>query len=252
MADAATKQLSLVIPAYNESDLIEGTLEAVAEFLKARDLDAEVLLVDDGSSDGTADLSAQVMSRLGMPGRVIAVKPNAGKANAVRTGILAATGDLILFSDADLSTPLEEFDKLKQAIAGGADIAIASRAVPGAKLEPPQPWLREHLGRFFASVRRTIVLPRLADTQCGFKLFKGEVARKIFPMQTMTSWAFDAEVLFIADRLGYRIVEIPVLWHNRRESKVRVLRDAWKVFRDLVTVRFRHRKLGKVSGPQAG
>jgi glycosyltransferase involved in cell wall biosynthesis len=248
MPEAPSKPLSIVIPAYNEADLIEGTLSAVADFIKSRALDAEVLVVDDGSRDGTGDLAAQAISRLGLNGRVIAVKPNAGKANAVRTGVLAASGSLILFSDADLSTPLDEFGKLHEAVANSADIAIASRALPGARLEPPQSWIREHIGRAFALVRRGIILPRIADTQCGFKLFKRDAALAVFPLQTMTSWAFDAEVLFIADRLGYRIAEIPVVWHNRRESKVRVLHDAWKVFRDLVTVRFRHRHLGRKRG----
>ena len=235
--------LTIVIPAYNEAALIESTLEAVAEFIRQRGLAAEVLVVDDGSSDGTGGIARRAMERLGITGRVIRQEPNAGKGMAVRRGMLEAAGRLVLMTDADLSTPLREYDKLAQAIADGADVAIASRAVPGAGLEPPQPWWRQSLGQLFALVRRMIVLPHLRDTQCGFKLWKRHVAREAFSRQTISGWSFDAEVLYVAERLGYKIAELPVLWRNRRESKVRVLRDAPSVLRDLLTIRRRHRKL---------
>ncbi len=244
-------ELTIVIPAYNEAALIESTLEAVAAFVRERGLDTEVLVIDDGSTDGTGQLARQAMERLGLSGRVIRQEPNAGKGMAVRRGMLEAAGRLILMTDADLSTPLEEYDKLRQAIAQGADIAIASRAVPGARLEPPQPWWRQSLGQLFAFVRRMIVLPGLRDTQCGFKLWRREPAREAFSRQTIIGWAFDAEVLYIADRLGYRIAELPVLWRNRRESKVRVLRDAPSVLRDLLTIRRRHRHLKRADRSSA-
>lgn len=237
--------LSLVIPAYNEAALIEQTLECVADFLRARGLPAEVIVVDDGSTDGTGDLAERALERLGLAGRVVRQVPNAGKGMAVHAGMEAAAGQLLLMTDADLSTPLEEYDKLVQAIEEGADVAIASRAVPGAVLEPPQPWWRESIGKLYAKVRCLILLPQIADTQCGFKLFQREVAREVFPLQTVYGWAFDVEILHIAQLLGYTIAERPVRWRNRRESKVRVLRDAWKVLRDLVTIRFRHRGLAR-------
>ncbi|MBC7288762.1 MAG: glycosyltransferase family 2 protein [Armatimonadetes bacterium] len=244
-------ELTIVVPAYNEAALIESTVEAIAEFIRNRSLSAEVLVVDDGSTDGTGNLARQAMERLGLNGRVIRQEPNAGKGVAVRRGMLEASGRLILMTDADLSTPLEEYDKLAQAIADGADVAIASRAVRGARLEPPQPWWRQTLGQLYALVRRIIVLPHLMDTQCGFKLWKREPAREAFSRQTITRWAFDAEVLYIADRLGYRIAEVPVVWRNRRESKVRVVRDAPSVLRDLLAIRRRHRKLTRTDRAQS-
>ncbi len=237
--------LTLVIPAYNEAALIEQTLQCVADFLRARELAAEVLVVDDGSTDGTADLAEQALQRLGLAGRVVRQVPNAGKGMAVHAGMEAAAGRLVLMTDADLSTPLEEYDNLAQAVEEGADIAIASRAVPGAVLEPPQPWWRQSIGKLFARVRCLILLPGIADTQCGFKLFRREVVRDVFPRQTVYGWAFDVEILHVAQLLGYTIAERPVRWRNRRESKVRVLRDAWKVLRDLVIIRARHRGLAR-------
>jgi dolichyl-phosphate beta-glucosyltransferase len=239
--------LTIVIPAYNEAALITQTLECVAQFLSQRKLAAEILVVDDGSTDGTGQLAEQAMSRLGLHGRVIRQQPNAGKGMAVRTGMLAAQGHLVLMTDADLSTPLEEYDKLAKAITDGADIAIASRGLPESRLEPPQPWWRERTGKLYGRVRRLILLPKIVDSQCGFKLFKRDVAHETFSRQTIAGWAFDAEVLHIAYLLGYRIAELPVTWRNRRESKVRVFRDAWRVLRDLVVIRFRHRHLARAA-----
>jgi dolichyl-phosphate beta-glucosyltransferase len=241
--EAPQPQLSIIIPAYNEAAIIEATLSSLAAFLAQRGLRAEVIVVDDGSTDGTGALAAQALQRLKLPGRVLRQQPNAGKGKAVQAGMLAAAGQWLLMTDADLSTPLDEYDRLAAALLGGADIAIASRALPGARLEPPQPRWRQMLGQLYAWVRRLLLLPQLRDTQCGFKLFRQEAARAAFSRQTLSGWAFDVEVLYIAYRLGYRIAEIPVRWCNRRESKVRVLRDAPRVLRDLLLIRWRHRGL---------
>jgi len=240
---AAEPELSIVIPAYNEAELIEQTIKAVGDFVAERKLAAEVIVVDDGSEDGTADLAERAMRQVGLQGRVLRQRPNAGKGQAVNRGMLQARGKLVLMTDADLSTPLAEYDKLAQAIAEGADIAIASRALPGARLEPPQPWWRQSIGKLYGWVRRQILLPAIIDSQCGFKLFTREAVQATFPRQTVFGWAFDAEILHLAQLLGFRIAELPVVWHNRRESKVRVLRDAPKVLRDLITIRRRHRNL---------
>ncbi len=237
--------LTIVIPAYNESAIIENTLEQVAAFISERGIDAEVLVVDDGSTDGTGDIAQRALERLGLNGRVIRQVPNAGKGMAVRRGMLEGKGRWLLMTDADLSTPLEEYDKLAQALERGADIAIASRGLPESRLEPPQPWWRQSIGKLYGLLRRMILMPKIIDSQCGFKLFTAQAARDAFSRQTITGWAFDAEVLYIAYLLGYKIVELPVVWRNRRESKVRVLRDAWQVLRDLLIIRFRHRGLSK-------
>jgi len=252
MQEAPSPELSVVIPAFNEAAVIEETVEAVCRFVTEHGLKAEVIVVDDGSTDETATLAERVLARWPLASRVLRLNPNEGKASAVRRGMLEASGDLLLMTDADLSTPLEELPKLLEAIQSGADVAIASRAVPGARLDPPQPFRRLLVGKAYAFVRRLILLPHIADTQCGFKLFTRRAAREAFSRQTTTSWAFDAEVLYIAHRLGCRIVEVPVVWRNRPESKVRVLRDLWKVLRDLLLARWRHRGLKKLSANSAG
>ncbi len=236
-------ELTIVIPAYNEAAIIEETLRQVAEFVDRLGQPVEVIVVDDGSTDATAELARGAIQRYGLQGRVISLEHNQGKGAAVRRGMLEARGRLVLFSDADLSTPLDEYFKLRKAIEDGADVAIASRAVKGAVLQPRQPLWRQTLGQLFALVRRLIVLPGVRDTQCGFKLFKREVAQQAFSRQRTAKWAFDAEVLFIADRLGYRIAELPVRWRNRPESRVRVLRDMWHVLADLAAIRWYHRDL---------
>lgn len=245
MQEAPRPQLSIVVPAFNEAAVIEQTVEVLCRYVTDQRLAAEIIVVDDGSTDETAALAERALARWPVPSRVLRLNPNEGKASAVRKGMLEAHGDLLLMTDADLSTPLEEFPKLLEALRQGADIAIASRAVRGARLDPPQPFVRLLVGKAYGLMRRLIVLPHIADTQCGFKLFTREAAREAFSRQTTKSWAFDAEVLYIAHRLGYRIAEVPVVWRNRPESKVRVLRDLWKVLRDLLAVRCRHRKLNK-------
>lgn len=245
MQEALRPQLSIVVPAFNEAAVIEQTVETLCRYVADHGLAAEIIVVDDGSTDETAALAEQALSRWPLPSRVLRLNPNEGKATAVRKGMLEARGDLLLMTDADLSTPVEELPKLMQAVGEGADIAIASRAVRGARLDPPQPFVRLLVGKAYGLVRRLIILPRIADSQCGFKLFTREAARDAFSRQTTKSWAFDAEVLYIAHRLGYRIAEVPVVWRNRPQSKVRVMRDLWKVLRDLLAVRWRHRKLNR-------
>ncbi|MCX7598052.1 MAG: glycosyltransferase family 2 protein [Armatimonadetes bacterium] len=245
MQEQPRPQLSIVIPAFNEAAVIGDTVGTVCQFVADQGLCAEVIVVDDGSTDETAILAEQALARWELPSKVIRLNPNEGKAVAVRRGMLEARGDLLLMTDADLSVSMGHLPKLMDAIRAGADIAIASRAVRGARLDPPQPFWRLLIGKMYGLLRRLIVLPRIADTQCGFKLFTRQAAREAFSRQASKSWAFDAEVLYIAHRLGYSIVEVPVVWCNRRESKVRVLRDLWSVLRDLLAVRWRHRKLNR-------
>lgn len=225
--------LSVVIPAYNEDHRLGPTLEQVLAFLDARGGDYEVLVVDDGSTDETAALAESYGVK------VLRQPDNRGKGAAVRAGMLAAAGDPILFSDADLATPIEELAKLEAALAAGADIAIASRAVEGADIRTRQHVLRELSGRFFNLLVRATGAGPFLDTQCGFKLFSRAAARDVFSRAQVDGFAFDVEALLLA-RGRYRVVEVPVAWHHVEESKVSGFAGA-KAFLDMLTLRWRVR-----------
>ena len=240
----ADPSLSLVIPAYNEETRIARTIRAAIVWLNAQTFASELIVVDDGSDDATADVAEQALSAYSR-GRVIRIA-HGGKAAAVRAGMLAATSAQIAFSDADLATPLPYFSDLRAALAAGCDVAIGSREGAGARRigEPPY---RHLMGRVFNSLVRLLLVPGVHDTQCGFKLFRAEVARDLLhrcrlyrdggrgiagPRVT----AFDVELLTIARLYGYRICSTPVVWSYGEGSKVRPARDTWHNVRDVLDV----------------
>jgi dolichyl-phosphate beta-glucosyltransferase len=236
MARAQTPALSIVIPAYNEERRLGPSLASVEAFLRRRRLRAEVWVVDDGSTDGTSALvSRHARSRRWL--RLLRQPRNVGKGAAVRAGVLAARAPQILFTDADLSTPLEELDALRAALAGGADIAIGSRALDRSRIAVRQPFYREAAGRFFNRCVQLLSVPGIQDTQCGFKLFRAEAARRLFSLQQVPRFGFDVELLYLARKAGLRVVELPVRWVNSPETKVRPLRDGARAFLDLVLIR---------------
>ena len=226
--------LSVIIPAYNEEKRIPDTLVKIEAFLKKQHFNSEILVVDDGSTDKTVQVSQALdMKRL----RVIKNPRNMGKGAATRNGIMNAVGELMLFSDADLSTPIEEVCQLIQAIKDGDDVAIGSRALPESDIVIHQPWYREMMGRVFNIVVQVLVLKGIKDTQCGFKLFKAEVARTVFNEQKLSGFAFDVELLMLTRRHGWKIAEVPVKWYNSPASRVSPFRDAMKMFTDLLKLR---------------
>lgn len=232
----------MVIPAYCEEQRLPATLRAVCAWLDARGGASEVIVVDDGSSDATSDVALRELE--GRPrAAVLRNEPNAGKGASVRRGMLAAAGAIVLFSDADLSTPIEEFDKLAAAHAAGADVAIGSRALRDSRIEIHQPWLREMAGRTFNLFIRLFVMGGIHDTQCGFKSFRREVIRPIFSRQTIERWGFDVEILYLARRLGYRIAEVPVIWRNDAASKVNAAGDGLRMVGEALQARRLHRHL---------
>jgi dolichyl-phosphate beta-glucosyltransferase len=213
-------ELSLVIPAFDEARRLPGSLRAALAFLEARGQPFEVIVVDDGSRDDTAKVATEILAPLGGRGRLLRLTPNRGKGAAVRTGVLAAHGELVLVSDADLSAPLEELEALERAIEAGADVAIGSRALDRRRVLRRQSLARDWSGRLFNLVVRLCVLPGIHDTQCGFKLFRRAVIEPIFARARIDGFGFDVETLAIAEHLGFRITEVPVRWQNDADSRV--------------------------------
>jgi len=222
--------LSLVIPAYNEERRLPPTLEHVKQYLAVQGYPSEIIVVDNNSKDATAEVARRA-------GVIVLCEPRRGKGAAVRTGMLAAKGEYVLFSDADLSTPIEEVEKLMAALRAGHDIAIGSRALPESHLPVRQPWYRELVGRAGNLLVRMMAVHGIADTQCGFKLFPRETARRLFGAQRMTGIAFDMEVLFLAQRLGLKIAEVPVTWIDNPDTRISRVRDSADAIKDLIRIR---------------
>jgi len=229
--------LSVVIPAYNEETRLPASLEALGAWLSGRTeaLSAEVLVVDDGSTDRTAARAAETGRRLGLDVRVLVHDTNRGKGAAVRTGALAAEGKLVLVSDADFSTPIGEWEKLA---AVRAPVAIGSRAVDESLVKERQPFYRVAMGKLFNVLVRLLAVPGIRDTQCGFKLFTREAARAVFSRATVDRFAWDVEALLLARKLGFAIVEVPVLWFDSPDSRVTLLGGA-QAYLELFRIRFR-------------
>lgn len=233
--------LTIIIPAYNEETDLPTAIDAALGYLDDRDVSGEVLVVDDGSADdtrGIAERAAQRDDRV----RALGYETNRGKGHAVRYGVARTAGDAIVFLDADLATPVEETDGLLEAIADGADVVVGTRVHPRARVERPQPWLRRFMGSRFRWLARTMLGLRVSDITCGFKGFTSEAAQAVFERAAVDGWAFDAELLVIAQRLGLTIVELPVRWADSRDSRVRPFANAAESWRALLAIRRRLRE----------
>jgi dolichyl-phosphate beta-glucosyltransferase len=236
VTDAAGRPaLSVVIPAYNEAKRLPRTLDRVIAYLREREPSFEILVVDDGSSDGTG---ACVVALADPRITVVRNETNRGKGYSVRRGMLLVEGARRLMTDADLSTPIEELARFEAHANEGYDVVIASRALAGANIEVRQPWYRENMGRVFNVLVRLLVLPGLRDTQCGFKLFTARAAEVSFRAAKQDGFSFDVESLFLARRAGLRILEVPVTWRNDAATHVGLGRG-FLAFLDLVRIRAR-------------
>lgn len=237
--------LSIIIPAYNESQRLTRTLTAVRSFLDETKRTAEIMVVDDGSRDETNTVAAA------FPGvTALRYSPNRGKGHAVRYGVLRATGERILFMDADLATPMSELAKLEAALDSdpAVGIAIGSRPLKESELLVRQPWFREVSGRLFNGFVQTLATPGIHDTQCGFKLLRCDSAKEIFSRCQLDGFSFDVELLFLARRLGYKIAEIPVQWAHQEgaaafSTRGAYLRHGLRMLRDVVRIRVLHRSV---------
>lgn len=228
-------ELSVVVPCFNEAPRLPASLRTAGSYLQGR-VTFELILVDDGSSDGTQNLIEEAAAAHEYV-HGVTLPVNRGKGRALAEGIARSRGELVLISDADFSTPIEELPRLKQAIAAGADIAIGSRAKRGAR-EVDQPLHRRLMGKSFNLFVQGILLPGIWDTQCGFKLFHGDVARELFEQLSTDGFAYDVEVLFLARRSGYRIKEVPVRWINSTRTSVNAVRHSREMLRDVLRIRF--------------
>ena len=229
-----------MIPAYNEEDRLQRTLDRLAEYFDAQPYSYTVTVINDGSTDGTSRIAAAFAAQHSSF-RLIAYEPNRGKGFAVRKGMTEVEADLQLFCDADLATPIEELAKLEQAIAEGAEVAIGSRPLRESHLVVRQPFYREMLGRTFNKFVQVLGVPGIQDTQCGFKLFTRDAAHDVFGRCSYDRFSFDIEALFIARLGGYKIAEIPIVWSHQPGSKVSLFRDGSRMMWDLVRLRVRGR-----------
>lgn len=240
---------SIVIPAYNERSRIGSTLERVLSFVHAQGWDAEVIVVNDGSRDNTAEI-VQSFAANDPTLRLIDNPGNHGKGFSVRTGMMHARGRIVLFSDADLSSPIEESLKLFAALESGADIAIGSRWLRAELQTQRQPLHRQLFGRIFNLLLRTTLGLQFADTQCGFKAFKRAASQAIFPWQKIERWGFDPEILFLARKFGFTVREVPVAWGHVGDARINPIVDGARMFQEMLRIRW-YDLTGKYDGTDA-
>lgn len=232
--------VSIIIPTYNEYNRIIPTLRKVVSFLERGRKDYEIIVSDDGSSDGTSDLiEREFRGKKNI--RVLRHSSNHGKGYVVREGMLEAKGDFRLFMDADLSTPIEELDKLTTYFRLGFDVVIGSRAIADDEVEINKTVHRYLMGKIFNTLVSIFVIGGISDTQCGFKMFTSKATHDLFSRQKLDGFSFDVEVLYLAKKLGYRIKEVPVSWADAKDSKVKLLHDSIAMAKDLFKVRKLHK-----------
>jgi len=234
----ASPDLSIVIPCYNEEQRLPRTIEQIERYLAGKGTSYELILVDDGSTDGTRKIMDAAAER-NRSIRLEALPHNRGKGRALAEGVAVATGKEILVTDADLSTPIEEIERLQAGLRGGAGVAIGSRAMRGSRVEVSQPVYRVIMGKAFNLLVQAVLLPGIWDTQCGFKLFRADVAHDAFAQLTTDGFGYDPEVLYRAKQRGVRIAEVPVVWRNSAPTKVSPIKSSPDMFKHVLRVRFR-------------
>jgi dolichyl-phosphate beta-glucosyltransferase len=233
--------VSIVIPAYNEEKRLPATLTSVLDFFTSKNLDFEIIVVSDGSIDNTVSLVNDFCLKHPQV-KIIAYTVNKGKGFAIRKGVLSANGELILINDADGSSPIEEFERLRAAINNGADLAIGSRNKPDPNCNVSALPYRTYVGNTFNHIVQSLLLPGIYDTQCGFKLFKKDIAHNLFSASTIDGYAFDVDILYLARQRKYRLEEIGINWHNATGSKVNIWIDSFKMLAEVLKISWKDRQ----------
>lgn len=232
-----TPLLSIIIPAYNEESRLASSLDQVAAFVTAQSYPIEVIVVNNNSRDATPQIARDFAAD--HPWAQAIDEPRQGKGAAVRTGMLAGRGEYLFFADADFSMPVEELSKFVPPQRSGYEIAIGSREIPGAR-RVDEPEYRHLMGRVFNLIVRILAIPRIQDTQCGFKAFRRDVAQRVFALQTIDGWGFDVEVLYVALKLGYHVEEVPITWYYMPQSRVSPVRDSINMVFEVLKVRLNY------------
>lgn len=230
------KSITVIIPAYNEERRLGNTLKKIIRYLKEGGFEYEIIVVDDGSKDNTVNIAQKFKAV-----KVLKNKENKGKGYSVKRGVMESKKDLVLFSDSDLSTPIEELEKFIPYIKDH-DIIIGSRRMKDSDVRVKQPFYRTWAGKIFPIIVNIILVRNIRDTQCGFKLFKKDVAKKLFPMQRIFGFSFDAEILYLANKFKYKIKEIPVVWINSGNSKLNLIKDSFRMFQELLKIKMNDKK----------
>jgi len=240
--------LSIIIPAYNEQRCVGNTLDKILDYFRNKKYFIEIICVNDGSNDSTLNIierhkEANLENLNNINLKIINNENNSGKGYSVRIGGLASTGEYVLFTDADLSTPIEEFDRLFNFIKDGYNITIGSRDLPGSNIIKRQAIIREYMGKCFNLLVRKIMNFKYRDTQCGFKLFDRKSVNNIFPELKINDFSFDVEILYLAEKLGLKVKEVPITWNNSKDSKVRIIRDSFRMLLSLLKIKRKHKKI---------
>ncbi len=230
--------LSVIIPAYNEEKRLLPTLERVCVYLSTKDFPYEVVVVDDGSTDNTLQITKSIANKNNHI-NILSNERNSGKGYSVRRGMLSARGEYVFFTDADLSTPIEEIEKCLPYLVNGYDVVIGSRSMPGADIIVHQPWYREKMGKIFNFMVNVVLLRGIVDTQCGFKGFKRDVAKKVFSRCRIDGFSFDVEALYLSRKFDYKIKELPIRWENSTLSKVSPVKHSIQMFKDLLGIKMK-------------
>lgn len=233
--------LSVIIPAYNEEKRLLSTLSKICAYLSTKDFPYEIIVVDDGSTDNTL----QMVKNFASSNRHIVIlinEQNSGKGFSVRKGMLSARGEYVFFTDADLSTPIEEIEKCLPYLINGYDVVIGSRSMPGSDILVHQPWYREKMGKIFNFMVNMVLLKGIIDTQCGFKGFKREAVRTVFNRCKIDGFSFDVEALYLSRKYNFKIKEIPIRWENSPLSKVSPIKHSLQMFKDLIGIKIKDLK----------